>query len=677
MRKILCLVLSLFMILPSVAFAADVKTVHVEGGLEKTVNMVNSNTTITVKDSTGKVVYSGKIDIDADLQYKSDFEVEADISDCTINVKQGDKDINKSIESAYYVQSATCSFDISDENKNKIIETDEFVKSAAVITDKYGNGGKCRVVVLFYDANNKMISCEEFQNGPFTFYDVNGEINIPENTSKIKAFMWKDVQTIIPVSKVQKKAADDNTFGEESEKTTVAFMGDSLTYGAQYMKVIEHYYQTRYPDRDIMFVNKGISGNSFSGVIGRFDWDITEHELTGDIDEATICLGFNDLRPQLYIKDVDYDNLGKNPTDEIKKSADSISDRINTYSVNCKQLVQMCKDKGIALTLLTPVVFDHAMVDSRVAMGSDSSFNFPEGVNDNGLRRMTDEIKAIGKKYNLPVIDIFTSTSVVTDSVRAEYNLADYYPIVTGIDGVHPEEQGGFYISYQFIKQQDDNCAIVAKVEIDAKTGAKSTEKADILVTDYSSDRVEYEYLAHAIPIANTKYYQKWENWGVPVTEDINNEIIKVTNLDAGTYSITIEGNTLTKNYSANELSEGVNIAIDANNPAQIQSVEAHKIAVSKVSHETSYRAIATTEQGIRNHPEVDISKFSATSTNEELGVLGSYSGSYRNYFTDKETNFGSKKYEVENWAKIRAEEQTAKDMSKPVQRTVVIKKIQ
>ena len=56
--------------------------------------------------------------------------------------------------------------------------------------------------------------------------------------------------------------------------------------------------------------------------------------------------------------------------------------------------------------------------------------------------------------------------------------------------------------------------------------------------------------------------------------------------------------------------------------------------------------------------------------------MLGSYSGSYRNYFTDKETNLGSKKYEVENWNKIRAEEQQAKDAAKPIQRTVVIEKI-
>ena len=570
----------------------------------------------------------------------------------------------------------TASLTIKDENSNNVIEADDFAKSSAEFVNQYGNNGKYEILLTFYDANSKLIDCKRFADATTTLFDVvNGiggfsNVEVPETTSEIKAFMWHDSQMVVSSSDNQKKDSDDQTFGNSSKKVTVAFMGDSLTHGAQYLKVIEHYYQTRYPGRDIVFVNKGISGNSFSGVLKRFDWDITEHELTGDIDEATICLGFNDLRPQLYVEGVDYDKLPKS------EKAD-VEERISTYANSCIELIAKCKEKGISLTLLTPVVFDHAMVDARIALGTPSSFDFPESVNDYGLRRMTEEIKAIAKKYKLPVIDVFTSTSSITDSVRQEYNLQDYYPVVTGIDGVHPEEQGGFYISYEFIKQQDKNCATVAKVEIDAKTGVNSTERADIILTDCSANKIEYEYLAHAIPLAYTSYYQKWEKWGIPVTENINNEIIKITNLAEGTYSVTIGGNVLTKNYTAEELEKGINVAVDANNPAQKQSIKAHKIAVSKVSHESTYRTIATTEQGIRNHPEVDISKFGPNSTSEELKVLGSYSGTYKNYFSDSTTHFGAKKYETQNWNKIRAEEQQARELSKPVQRTVVIQKVQ
>ena len=691
MKKILCLVLSFLMIMPTVAFASvsgevsyskSAQNVYIAGDLSKTDVNTGSVVTLTIKDSTG-VKYIEEVEIGVDLKYEFKFKFKDNISNCVVKVREGDNDVTSSIDVAYVTQPTVYSLTLRDENGSQLIEADEVVKATADISNKLGNGGSYKILAAFYDVNNKMTGCEEIADGSFTFFDIEKEVSgfttakVPEGTEKIKAFMWKDTKDIIPLSKEQTKATGDKTFGNETETVTVAFMGDSITHGAQYLKVLEHYYHTRYPDKDIIFINKGISGNSFRTVLNRYEWDITENPITGEIDEATICLGFNDLSPANYLFDVDYDNIPVDASEEVLKSKEKIDNSISTYLSRCEELIALCREKDISLTLITPIVFDHEMVEGRtVTTGKEQGFNFPAEVNDHGLYKMTLGIKEIAERYDLPVIDIFTPTTETTDRVRAEYGLAKDDIVIMGNDGVHPGEAGAFYVSYVIIKQQDDNAATVAKVEIDAATGANSTEKADVDITDYSADRVEYEYLAHAIPVAYTEYYQRWENWGVPVTEDINNEIIKVTNLEAGTYSITIGGNTLTKNYTADELAEGVNIAIDANNPAQIQSKEAHKIAASKVSHEGTYRSIAVTEQGIRNHPEIDISKFGPNSTNEELSVLGAYSSNYKNYFSDNPSNFGSKKYEVENWAKIRAEEQQAKDAAKPIQRTVVIEKV-
>lgn len=678
MKKVLCLILSFLMILPTVAFASvtgevsyseSAKNIYVAGDLTKAVNQFGQIVTLTIKDSAGNIKYIDEIDVEQDLKYEHKFRFNGNLSDCTINLKEGNNDVTSSVEAAYVTQPTVYSLTLRDENESQLIEADEIIKATGEITNKYGNGGKYVMLVAFYDANNKMIGCEEVADGSFTFFDIEKEVSgftsvkVPANTEKIKAFMWNDTQTIIPLSKEQVKATGDKTFGGDTEQITVAFMGDSITHGAQYLKVIEHYYHTRYPNKDITFVNKGISGNSFSSVLSRFDWDITENVYTGEIDEATICLGFNDLRPQNFVKDENYDPA-------------KIEERISTYLINCKTLIESCRNKGISLTLLTPVVFDYKMVEGRKENGYSVSFDFPGEVNSYGLYKMTEGIKEIAEQYDLPVIDIWTSTTEMTENIRNEFGLAKDDIVIMGTDGVHPGEQGGFYMSYLFITQQDETSATVAKVEIDAENGAKSTERADVVVTDYKPNRVEYEYLAHAIPVAYTQYYKQWEDWGVPVTEDINQEIIKVTNLEEGTYSITIGGNTLAKNYTAEELAEGINIAIDANNPAQIQSKEAHALAVTKVTNDAAYRAIATTEQGIRSHPDVDISKFGPSSTIEELKVLGSYTGHYQSYFSNNPSNYGSKKYEAENRAKIVAQEKAVKDASKPIQRTVVIEKV-
>ena len=692
MKRVLCIVLSLIMILPCTAFASvtgevsyseSEQNVYILGNLSNAAVKDGKLVTLTIKDSSGNIAYITEVEVGENLKYEFKFKFLGGLNDCVINVREGDNDVTQSVEVAYVTQPTVYSLTLRDENESHVIEADEIIKATAEITNKHGNDGKFQILAAFYNENNKMIGCEKIADGTFDFYDIKKEVSgfsvakVPAGAETIKAFMWNDTKTMIPLSKEQVKATDDKTFGGDTEQITVAFMGDSLTHGAEYIKVLEHYYQTRYPNKDIVFVNKGISGNSFTTVMNRFDWDITENELSGEIDEATICLGFNDLGPDKFIEGVDYNNIPDDASDEVKESKKKIDASIDSYVEKCEKLIGMCRDKGIALTLITTFVYDHEMGAASATAGK-SAFNYPGSVNDYGLSIMTDEVKKIADKYDLPVIDMWTMTSSMTDIVREKYGLANGDIVITGTDGVHPEEQGGFYMSYLFITQQDDTCATVAKVEIDALTGEKVTERADVTLNAFASNGVEYEYLAHAIPLAYTEHYKTWENWGVNVTEDLNNEIIKVTGLEDGEYTIKIGDSKLAKTYTAAELAEGVNIAIDANNPAQIQSKNAYDVARAKVKNEGSFRTIAITEQAIRNHPEADISKFDENTTLDELkAALGSsYTSHYKRYFTKNSNDYGSKFYEKENWAKIRAQEQQAKELSKPVKRTVVIEKL-
>ena len=66
------------------------------------------------------------------------------------------------------------------------------------------------------------------------------------------------------------------------------------TFASSFYNYIGEYYKYTYGD--------------WHGSAERVEWNTyTNLWGTGDIDEATICLGFNDLRPQLYIEGVDYD----------------------------------------------------------------------------------------------------------------------------------------------------------------------------------------------------------------------------------------------------------------------------------------------------------------------------------------------------------------------------------
>ena len=123
------------MVLPSVAFAADVKTVHIEGDLTYVKGASVENATLTVKDSAGKVMYSGEINVNSDLKYESDVEVAGDFAGCTVSVKQGDADITNSVDVATYSQSVNYSFTLNDENANQSLDADEVLKAATEVAN--------------------------------------------------------------------------------------------------------------------------------------------------------------------------------------------------------------------------------------------------------------------------------------------------------------------------------------------------------------------------------------------------------------------------------------------------------------------------------------------------------------------------------------------------------------
>ena len=289
------------------------------------------------------------------------------------------------------------------------------------------------------------------------------------------------------------------------------------------------------------------------------------------------------------------------------------------------------------------------------------------------LKNMVTDLKALAAEYDIPVIDFWTPTTELTNKIRETGYTG---MVITSTDRVHPYDQGGTYMAYQFALQQDGN-PIVAKVEVDASLGTVNTENATVNLTNASATKVEYEYLAKAIPFAHTSHYKLFEDtWGVPITEDINQEIIKVSGLADGNYTIKIDNNTLSRTYTASELSEGVNIATDAKNPAQIQALEAYNLVSTKINNENKYRGIAITEQFFikKNKKPSD---YNINSTDEEFTALSNatYAKSHRLYYSENIDDYGSKMHEEANWERLRQQEQAAKDAAKPVQRTVVIEK--
>lgn len=668
MKKVLCVLLCVIMLLPTVAFAdlsgefnysKDAHSIYIAGDLSQTASPDGEFVTLLIREkTTGNIGYISQYNVDADGKYEAKFKFDGDLSDCEILVREGDNNVESGVSVAYAQTPAVCSLTLRDENGNNFIEPCEFLKLTATIENKYSVGGDYKLLVAFYDSEGKLLNCRTVKEGKYDFAEIKKEISaisdvpVPEDAVTIKAFLWSNEKTIIPLAKNRQRDVSDKKFGGEDGQIRVAFIGDSITHMGYYIRNIEHYYHTRYPNKDIVFINKGTSGNRTTEVINRFEWDIVGDEISGKIDEATIMIGVNNLG--------NHYNADSNSTQEDK---DKVTDN---FIADLEKIINLFKKSGVSLTIITPIVWDESETFENT-----TTTNKP-GRNYYGLYNIVLRTKTLAEKYDVPVIDMWTATTELTERVRESYGYTG--PIVTTADRIHPGAQGGVYIAYEFAKQQDGN-PIVASVDIDANRGLNNTENATVNMISYDSTKVEYEYLAGAIPFAYTTHYKKFENdWEVPITEDINQEIIRVTGLEDGIYKIKIGENTLTKTYTAEELAEGVNIAIDDNNPAQIQSQEAFNLANTKAVNEDKYRGIAITEQQFRQKG-LNYDDFNENMSVEEFKVVGSWPGSHKKYFSTDPDEYGSKMYEVENWEKLRQQEQAARDAAKPVQRTVVIEK--
>jgi len=98
----------------------------------------------------------------------------------------------------------------------------------------------------------------------------------------------------------------------------VLFLGDSITYGGAYVSDIEAYFITRYPDRQIEFINVGLPSETVSGLSepghagGKFPRPDL-HERLGRVLEKTkpdllfACYGMND---GIYLS-LDEERFGK------------------------------------------------------------------------------------------------------------------------------------------------------------------------------------------------------------------------------------------------------------------------------------------------------------------------------------------------------------------------------
>lgn len=640
MKKLLIFVLTTCMLLTSfvsvfadydVSVHQDTHIVYLEGQ-SKIESATDGFVTILIKDSNDKVAHIGQYKTDSDGNYYAKFKLESNDSAFTYSVKEGSSAVDANVNLAKITtEPVVIDVAIANElNGGKYITEDSVVKSVMNIKNKYSDSTSFKLVFSFYDEAGRLLKCKisDAFSVDFNEVDIAKEFTygtLPENTYKIKAFAWADEVTLRPMSNAAEETLNDSIFGDDNEKVTVAFFGDSITHGGQQQKFIETYYKTKYPDREIEFLNKGINGDEAVRIVNRFDFDVMNDLFSNAPQEAALMIGMNDIQRAYYTS-------ASSVSDE-KKQAE-----IDDCLENIEVIIKLCKDNNVSLTLVTPSLYDEGDYkggSSDNAVGANAA-----------LGKVGEGVKVLAAKYELPVIDLHTATNYWTDKIR-ENEEWKTNPVIIPSDRIHPGQFGGFIMGYEYAKQQG-NSGLVASVSIDALNKSFDTQNAKISNLVVNDNGLTYTYKAGSLPMAYTSDYITAETYGIPVTEDINNEIIKVNGLASGNYVVKMNGNALSKVYSAEELANGINIAIEANNPGQITAKTVNNKVLEKVTLESNYRIIAFMESVAARYG------FDITNEKETADWLETMND-WKSYYVNNLNSYNKyKPIQAETWKQIK-----------------------
>lgn len=319
----------------------------------------------------------------------------------------------------------------------------------------------------------------------------------------------------------------------------VVFFGDSITHGGAYHEYIALYYATRFPKADIWFSNSGWSGASLTNGFRMLQCDVVDKKPT----HVTLMFGMNDVNRGAWPRSV--------------ASANQIVGRHNalaTYEERFINLAKLIRERANnpQLIYLTPSPYDQTCIDK----GKES-----DCICNDGLAMMAEFVRYRAAMDKVLCVDLqrdICALNAIGQAKDPSFSVlrADDGK---GLDRIHPRAFGHTLFAYSFLMAQ--GCpAEVDTIVRDAKGAA----------------RLEFTCTEKALPMPLTKRMKEGAAL-VPFAQNLNTELLRVTNLASGNYAVKIDGKEVARATAA-ELAKGLNLADNEATPMYQQAAAAAQI---------------------------------------------------------------------------------------------------
>lgn len=372
------------------------------------------------------------------------------------------------------------------------------------------------------------------------------------------------------------KTVDAGGVGRFAPGERVAFFGDSITHGGRYVGYLQLFAALRHPGWNVRCLNAGISGDTATGGLDRWDWDL----LAMKPDRVFTMFGMNDVGRDCW-KDAQPD----------EKTAGRRAAALARYAASQAKLVEKLGAAGVKRVLVTPSPFDQY---------SDVNGNNIAFCNDPGLDSCAKTVRGLAAAHNLGLVEFHRP---MTELLKTHPKL-----YLCGKDRVHPQKEGHLLMAALVLEAMGEN-PTVARVSINAKTGkveklaeGKSRNlKVRTLAATTKGVRFTYEPKALPLP-ALPEYLADDKIW--PLTEKFNQETFVVAGLQDGRYDLAFDGESV-GTFSAAEFASGVNVAL-LKTPNQLRAQAAAEIMYAIVDIEGQRRNLVCMLRSAKN-AKVDI----------------------------------------------------------------------
>lgn len=309
----------------------------------------------------------------------------------------------------------------------------------------------------------------------------------------------------------------------------LAICGDSITEQKMYSRLIETYLTVCVPQLEITVRQYGWSGEKTDGFLRRMDQDCLRFKPT----IATLAYGMNDSRYRPF----DATNGG-------------------WYEDHYTAIVRRFKENNVRVVVGSPGCAGKIAGWVKSRAGTLDQHNVH-------LCALRDIAMGVAEKEDVAFADIFWPMLQAQILAPAQHNATDDDPYeVAGKDGIHPGWAGQVIMAWTFLRAMGlDGDIGTITVNLESNKATASEGHTVDSFTDGKLQLTSSRYPFCARGDINDENTIRSGMTLVPFAEDLNRFVLKLAGKPSGRYRV--QWGEMSHEYSADELSDGILLAID------------------------------------------------------------------------------------------------------------------